>query len=712
MYLKSDPDQAIADYRKTLAIDPTSTPSHLAILAILMSQHKTDEAEKQLGEMRKVTGNTVQAIYIEALIAYARKNMERARQLTQQLLKFAPNSPSILLLAGGVELQGGSVLQAETDLEHAVKIAPQALTARRMLIATYLRSNQPDRALATLEAGETNGEVPPELYAVAAEAYMQNGDVKTAEEYYGKAAKEDPTDASVRTSLAVAHMVDGQAPLAFDELQGIASSDKGTSADLALISAYMKRGDHESALRAIDALERKEPGRPLASDLRGRVQLTMGDVAAARRSFEKALTIAPTYYPAVASLASLDMKENKPTDARKRLEAFSASNPKNSAVLMALALMPGTSSGASADYLQKAIAANPALPVPRLLLIKLYLSDKNLRMAATTAQNAAVALPDQPAILEALGEVQQQSNDLNQAIATFGKMAELAPGSPEPQVRLADAQLQGGDRDSARETLRKALAIKPDLIEAQRRLMNIDAAAGDLQGALDVARTVQRQRPTESVGFALEGDLDAQRRDWASAAKAYRAGIKQTSSNELAVKLYSVLLASGTGAEARAFETSWRKDHPTDSTFVFHVGDTALARGDYVSAEAAYAAVLKLQPGNAAAYNNLAWVASAQHKPEALAYAEKANQLAPNQPAFMDTMALVLGTAGQLDKAVELQKKVVALAPTNDGFRLDLAKLYLKAGNKGDARLELDKLAALGDKFAGHAEVTSLRKDL
>ena len=50
--------------------------------------------------------------------------------------------------------------------------------------------------------------------------------------------------------------------------------------------------------------------------------------------------------------------------------------------------------------------------------------------------------------------------------------------------------------------------------------------------------------------------------------------------------------------------------------------------------------------------------------------------------------------------------------PTNDGFRLDLAKLYLKAGNKGDARAELDRLAALGKKFPGQAEVISLRKDL
>lgn len=712
MYLKSAPDQALVDYRKALELDPNAAPVHLAIMSILMAQHKLDDAEKQLAQMRKVTGNTAQAIYIEALIAYARKNADKAHQLTQQLLKLAPESPSILLLAGGVELQSGSLLQAETYLEHTVKIAPESLTARRMLVTAYLRSNQPERALAALQPGQPKAPVPPELYSTAAEVYLQNGDVKTAEEFFDKASKQDPTDAGARTSLALAHMVDGQAPLAFEELQGIAASDKGTSADLALISAYMRRGDHDSALRAVDALERKEPGRPLADDLRGRIRLAMKDAAGARKSFEKALAIAPTYYPAVASLASLDATENKLGDARKRLEAFSASNPKNSAVLVALALVPGTSSEGSADYLKKAIAVSPGQAGPRLLLIRLYLTDKNLRMAGTAAQDAVAALPDQPEVLDALGQVQLQSGELNQASMTLAKVTEMTPGLPQPLIRLADAQVQAGNKDAAVESFRKSLAIKRDLIEAQRKLALLEASMGKYPEAFEVADTVQRQRPTEAVGFLLEGDLDVGRRDWDKAAAAYRTGLKRAPSTELAIKLDAVLVASGADVEARTFEAAWRKDHPDDATFVFHIGDTALARKDYASAESAYADVIKLQPASAAAYNNLAWVASQQNKPGALAYAQKANELAPNQPAFMDTLATVLAAAGQVDKALELQKKVVTMTPSNDGFRLDLAKLYLKAGNKADARTELDRLATLGKKFPGHSEVASLRKDL
>ena len=89
---------------------------------------------------------------------------------------------------------------------------------------------------------------------------------------------------------------------------------------------------------------------------------------------------------------------------------------------------------------------------------------------------------------------------------------------------------------------------------------------------------------------------------------------------------------------------------------------------------------------NPTAVNNLAWVLWAQKKPGALEGAERANQLAPNQPVFMDTLAMILAEQGQLPRALELQKRAVALKPDAGGMRLALAKLLAKAGNKSEAR--------------------------
>jgi predicted Zn-dependent protease len=133
-----------------------------------------------------------------------------------------------------------------------------------------------------------------------------------------------------------------------------------------------------------------------------------------------------------------------------------------------------------------------------------------------------------------------------------------------------------------------------------------------------------------------------------------------------------------------------------------------MANKDYVSAEHAYLEVLKIQPKSPAALNNLAWVTSQQKKEGALAYAEQANKLAPNQPAFMDTLAAVLGEAKQFDAAIELQKRAIALQPSNPDLKFSLAKLYLKSGDKSNARQELNRLASMGNKFSAQAEVASM----
>ncbi|MFZ4623365.1 MAG: tetratricopeptide repeat protein [Rhodoferax sp.] len=100
------------------------------------------------------------------------------------------------------------------------------------------------------------------------------------------------------------------------------------------------------------------------------------------------------------------------------------------------------------------------------------------------------------------------------------------------------------------------------------------------------------------------------------------------------------------------------------------------------------------------------------NKREAIGYAEKALLIAPNQPAFMDTLAVLLADKGDYAKAVELQGKAVAAQPQNALFKLNLAKIHIKGGQKDLAKKELDELVKLGDKFAGQGEVAELLKGL
>jgi predicted Zn-dependent protease len=245
-------------------------------------------------------------------------------------------------------------------------------------------------------------------------------------------------------------------------------------------------------------------------------------------------------------------------------------------------------------------------------------------------------------------------------------------------------------------------------VPAQRALAMIALREDKPQEALGIAQSMQKAQPKAAAGYLLEADIELQRRRPDAAIAPLRTALQLAPSAETAIKLHASLGAAKRGAEADRLAATWTKEHPRDTAFRYYQGDTALARKEFEAAEARYREVLEIQPSNALALNNVAWLMARQKKPGALALAEKANEILPNQPALMDTLAYVLALEKQPQRAVELQKKAMAQAPQNNGLRLTLAKIYLENGDKASARTELETLAKLGDKFGAQDEVKTL----
>lgn len=712
---KDDSVRALEAYRKAIEIKSQFLPAYFAAVGVLLRQENTDEAKKQWDELKKVSPNSFQTKYLETYIAYLKKDTKLARELCQQIIKVQPENPEVLQLAGSVELQDNSLGQAESYLTRATQIAPNLAFARKLLLVTYLRSGQSAKALTALNSTQGKDNIPPDQYSIAGEIYLQNGDFKKSEEYFVKASKLDPGDPKKRTAVALAKLVGGQAVPAFDELKEISASDTGTSADLTLISVYLKRGEFNKALLAIDALERKEPGKPLAATLRGRTQLAIRDAAGARKSFERALEISPGFFAAASSLSAMDLAEKKPAEAKRRMEAIVAKEPSNGQAILVLAEI-AVASGAGNDEVEKilkrAVTVSPSDIAPRLALVNVYLHSKDFKQATAAALDAVSVLPENPNAMAALGQVQQASGETNQAIGTYAKLATLLPNSPQPYMRLASLYIAAKNKEATERNLRKALELKPDLSDAQVVLSQLMVADKRYAESLSLARKVQEQRPKEATGYLLEGDISVAQKDWVAAIRAYRAGFKQVPSPYMAVKLHDLLLVGGKSSEAEVFSNDWRKAHPDDSLFLFHLGDSALIRKDYPVAKVNFLALTKLLPNNAAAFNNLAWAENQLNGEDALKYAEVANKISPNQPAFMDTLATILASRKEFEKAIIVQRDVVKLSPENPGFRMSLAKIYIQSGDKLNAKQELDRLVALGDKFPGRAEVASMLSGL
>ena len=712
---KHDTVAALEAQRKVLAAHPGSVAAQAEIVSLLFREGKTAESRQQFDLLKRSAPNNPQTIYFEAQFAYLDRNYRRAREILDPLLKALPDHLLALELAAATEYQLGHDEQVQVYAKRALKQMPGLGLSSRLLAMTALRAGLPADALQAL-APLTSGEnADAESLALAGNAYLQSGDVKKADLAFRQAAERAPGNPKVRTQAALAMFDSGRSEAALRELEAVAAADQGPQADLALVSARIAQQDLRGALKAIDALQPKMPGQPLPEQLRGQVLVAMRDADGARRSFEAARAKNAAYFPAVAALATMDMAQGKNDAARQRLTDFLVAQPKSSSAMIMLGevlLASGAAPQQAVDQMSKAVGADPGSRAAHLALIRLNLQLGNNAAALSAARAAEAALPDDPAIQQALGQTQLLSGNAEQALSTFRKIAASQPRDAQAQMNLAEAYVAAKDAGGAGLALKRALELDPARDDARRGLAMLALQQKHPDEALAITREMQKLRPQGALGYGAEGDIQAQQRNWAAAALAYRTALRYSEASEAAIKLHVALRAAGKRAEADQVAADWEKRRPKDPAFRYYLGDVAMQAKDYGAAEGHYRAVLASQPRNALAMNNIAWLMVQRAEPGALQMAQQADVVMPDRAPILDTLAMAQAAAGKLSDAIQTQQRAVTRSPQDPGLKLKLARYLVKAGRRDEARTQLDALAVLGDGFHGHAEVTELLRSM
>lgn len=712
---KQDPEAAASAYRKAIAANPRNLSAHSGLLELLIANNDVAAFKSQVDALRKAAPNALEAHFYAVELALVEGDLKRAREGAQRLTLQLPGFAPALQLAGMVSMRLNELELAQTQLAQAVQLAPTVPAARRLLANAQLQSGQPVKALQTLQpllevAAPADGDL-----GLAAQAYLYLGDLAKAEVLYGQAAKANPLDMQSRTALALMQISKGNASNGLAQLDSLAANDKASFADLALISARLQRNELDLALQAIDRLESKFAGKALPHVLRARVMLLRKNGAGARASLDKALAAEPTNYAVASEIAMLDVADGQFASALSRYEGIAAREPNNVMAALAVADLKGRTGAKPAEVeamLSEIVRQFPDNAQAQVARIQHHLANKAPKAAMEAAQTALTVLPNNPRVLDALGRAQLAAGDVRQALTSLQKAVAMQPTMPEPHMRLADVYASMKDFPAANASLQRALSVAPRHVPAQRAQVQLALNRKNTAEALKIAQEVQKQRPGEPVGYLIEGDILASQLAWTRAAQAYKTALDREPATDTAKRLYSAMLAGGQPADGERFATAWVRDRPKDADFILHLGMMAARTGAYDAAERRYREAMALLPQSAPVVNNVAAVMLLQGKPGALALAEQVNQMAPNQAAFLDTLASAQAAEGQFDKAAASQRRAVSLAPDVPAYRLNLAKYLLKAGDRVQAKSELEQLAAMGSNYSAHAEVAALLKSL
>jgi FimV-like protein len=122
--------------------------------------------------------------------------------------------------------------------------------------------------------------------------------------------------------------------------------------------------------------------------------------------------------------------------------------------------------------------------------------------------------------------------------------------------------------------------------------------------------------------------------------------------------------------------------------------------------------ILKSDPQNVVALNNIAWAYSQEKDPRAFEYAEKAYKLAGDSAEVLDTLGWMLVEQGNTARGLPMLQKAITLSPDALEVRLHLAQALLKSGDKAKARKELEQIVASGKPFPKMDEAKTLLKQL
>jgi putative PEP-CTERM system TPR-repeat lipoprotein len=709
----NEPAAARRTYERILEVKPNDVQARLDLANLAIQEDRLDDARQQIKLARKAQPKNLMISYSQGSLDFREKRYKSALEQVQQVLRVAPEHMPSVLLAGAVSVALGSDTQAEQYLNQVLQANPGHAYATKLLATVALRGNKQDEALHMVRTALKSSPDDADLLALAGETALRSHQFTQSAAYFEKASALKPESAELRFGHGLSRLKMGDSSKGMAELEIAAEGATGANrAGIVLVLNYLREKQFDKAVTKIDEMSSQGDSATL-QNLRAAVQLTSNDIEGARASLLKALALDPAFGPALDNLASLDILEKKPDQARKRYEAVLAKDKKNVALMTSLARLEARlgKPAEAVRWLEQALSENPDARAPAQQLASYYLQTGEKKKSLALAQKLQVTDPSDPAGLILLAQAQELNGQHDAALESYRRLAALQPRSAAVQMRIASLHMAASRIDEALQAARKAVAFDPDSADAvflQHALLMEKKAYGE---ALKAAQSAQARHADSPIGFRLEGDVLMVQQKPADAVQRYQRALQAAPSGMAVIALHRALVAAGKPQDAAAQLRQWLDKHATDLQARIYFASTLAAQADYKAANQQYEQGLRSAPDNPMMLNDYAWSLLQLKDGRALDYAEKAYKLAPASPAVADTLAAILLDKGDAARALPLLKTATEQAPAENDIRFRFAQALFLSGDRKGARAQCEQLLSVRD-YKRQAEVRALMAKL
>ncbi|MGX2041230.1 XrtA/PEP-CTERM system TPR-repeat protein PrsT [Methylocaldum sp. MU1018] len=706
---------AVDAFTKALDVQSFDVRARLGRAAAYLGLDKPQEAQKDVDEVRKAAGDVPLALYLHAVIAFQKKELQEAEDALVKVTGVLPNHLPSRLLLGTIAYQQGKYESAENNLSQYLGSFPGHLPAAKLLAATRMKLGRAREAVELLKTVEDQASGDPQFLALLGSAYLQDKQYDAGTEYLSRASELAPKEASVRAQLALGRIASGRMEQAVDDLKSAVDLDQNLlQADVMLILALIHQKKPDEAIETAQKMKSRMPGDPMPENLLGAAYMSKGDTEKAREHWSAALKLKPDYATAALNLAKLELSRDNPDAAVRHYEQILRHDPKNLAAHLGLAQVAELRKDypKMEQYLKDAREKNPKALQPSLMLSRYFLATGKPLQALEVARDAEINNPGQPLAQQSLGLAQFANGQEASAVATFKKLVSKVPNNPEYRHQLAQILYKMGDKQAARAEWDSALKQAPDYLPALLAQAELNLQDKKYGTVLKIAEDIKAKHPKSPMGFQLEGDVQFSQKQFGEARAAYEKAFQAAPSSILARRLFQTRRALGQDQAAFDGLNQWLQSSKNDVDAWTLLAVAHQEAGRSQEALSAYEKAQSLAPDNTLIQNNLAWLYQELGSDKALPLAEKLLQASENRPEIMDTVGWIFIQNGKPEKGLNLLQDAAVHAPHVAQIRIHLAEALAKLGRKDEARKEVERLLKEKASFAERDKAEALLKKL
>lgn len=674
---------AYAELLRTVEIQPDNLSAQLDLGNLLLAGGKPDEAQKKAEFVVSKDPKMGGAYALLANVAAAQQRPDDALQQMQKAVDTDPNNDQFYLNLAVLQVNKKDFAAAEATAKKALSI----------------KSTE-------------------NVHDFLGNLYGQERRWPEAEQEFKAAIAVSPQSMDARVHLANLYLAQ-QKNDAAEQVIIQAKKDLGKDAKTLTVLGdfYLSRGQIDKAVAEFASVHHDHP-KDLAIEKRyAELLLLTGHDADAQKLTDEILKADPKDLEGLIYRSALQLRQGKPSDAIQGLQTAIKSDANNAFAhyMLGQAYRANGESDRAIPELKESVRLNPRLMLAQRSLAELAITKGDLVTLSSTADAMIQNMPFAPDGYLNRAIVELNRKDFKNGEADLQKAVQVAPNDPRAYEQLGMVRAAQKKLPDAQKFFEQALTVAPGDDRALKLLVATFMAQKQPDKAMARVKEQIGKSPNTAAFYVDLGTMQAQAKDYSGAQTSLHKAIDLDGNN---IEAYAVLgqvqVASGSLDDAVKSWNAWMQKNPKDVRPYLMISSLEQNRNNWQQAEDLLQKAMNIDPNNALAANNLAYL-MLEHggNPDvALTLAQTARRQAPDSPNIADTLGYAFYKKGIYSASLGLFEEAAKKQPQNASVLYHLGFAYQKTNNNSQARQALEKALQLDPNAPDAASAKQLLQQI